>query len=141
MGRRCRNDAQQRVSARGREPGFASMHVSRQRCALITISFEDQAMHDACVALARAEQLYGSVSAAALVNLLAEAAAFENVAELMGFRGDMEISDEDSLCVSLGSDYHATFVVAGTRFRRDAGGRVVWATVTRLKLVQISRLP
>ncbi|MES2045866.1 MAG: hypothetical protein V4475_18495 [Pseudomonadota bacterium] len=109
---------------------------------MITISFEDQPLHDACVDLERAEQLFGSVSAAALVNFISEAMAFENVEELMAFLGDdMEISADDSLFVSIGSDYRAALVVAGTRFKRDAGGRIVWASVTRLKLLQISRWP
>lgn len=109
---------------------------------MITISFADQSLHDACVDLERAEQLFGSVSAAALVNFISEAMAFQNVEELMDFLGDdIKISTDDSLFVSIGSDYRAALVVAGTRFDRDTASRIVWASVTRLKLVQISRLP
>jgi hypothetical protein len=109
---------------------------------LINISFEDQHLHDACVHLERAEQLFGSISAAALVNFISEAAAFDNVEELMAFRGgDINISAGDSLLISIGSDHLAVLVVAGTRFKRYADGRVVWASVTRLKLVEISGKP
>jgi hypothetical protein len=109
---------------------------------LITISFEDQVLHDSCVDLRRAEQSFGSVHAGALVTFISEAVAFENTSELIDFLGDdVKISADDSLSVAIGSDYRATLVVAGKRFARDADGRAVWASVTRLKLVEISRLP
>lgn len=109
---------------------------------MITVSFEDQSLHSTCVDLARAEQLLGSVSAAALVNFISDAIAFENVGELADFLGeDIKILEDDSLSVAIGSDYQAVLVVAGKRFSRDAAGRVVWSSVTRVKLVQISRLP
>ncbi len=109
---------------------------------MIIISFEDQPLHDACVDLQRAEQLFGSVHAIALVTFISDAQAFENVAELIDFLGDdLTFSAGDSLSVPIGSDYRAVLVVAGKRFELDAGGRIVWASVTRLKLVEISRLP
>ncbi len=109
---------------------------------MITISFENQLLHDTCIKLERAEQLFGSISAAALVNFISEAMAFENVEELMDFLGnDAEVSADDSLFVSIGANYRAVLVVVGTRFERDPGGRVVWASLTRLKLIQISRWP
>lgn len=109
---------------------------------MITISFEDQSLHDLCVDLHRAEQLFGSVHASALVTFISDVVALENAGELIDFLGgDVEVSLDDSLSVAIGSDYRATLVVAGRRFDRDADRRVVWATVTRLKLVEISRLP
>lgn len=109
---------------------------------MITISFEDQPLHDTCVDLERAEQLFGSVSAAALVNFISDAMAFEHVQELADFLGDdIKIRGDNSLSVAIGSDYRAALVVAGKRFDRDAAGRVVWSSVARLKLVQLSRLP
>lgn len=109
---------------------------------MITISFDDQVLHDSCVELKRAEQLFGSVHAGALVTFISEAVAFENACELIAFLGgDAKIDPDDSLSVAIGSDYRATLVVVGKRFARDAHGRIVWASVTRLKLVEISRLP
>lgn len=109
---------------------------------MITISFEDQPLHDTCVDLERAEQLFGSISAAALVNFISDAMAFDNVGELADFFGDdIKVLPDDSLSVAIGSDYRAALVVAGKRFDRDAAGRTVWSSVTRLKLVHISRLP
>lgn len=106
------------------------------------MSFENTALHDMCVDLDRAEQMFGSITASALVNFISDAISFENVGELIEFlTGDVEIRMDDSLFIALGSDYRAYLVVVGTQFRRDAQGRIVWDTVTRLKLVQISRLP
>ena len=66
---------------------------------------------------------------------------FENVCELIAFLdGGAKIGPDDSLSVAIGTDYRATLVVVGKRFARDSHGRVVWASVTRLKLTQISRL-
>lgn len=109
---------------------------------MITISFENDSLHDTCVNLERAEHLLGSISASALINFISDAHAFDNADELMGFLGDdVEISVHDSLYVAIGSDYRATLVVVGTRFERDADGRIIWPSVTRLKLVEISRWP
>ncbi|WP_156635332.1 hypothetical protein [Methylobacterium sp. Leaf123] len=109
---------------------------------MINISFEDDALHDLCVNLERAEHTLGTVSAGALINLISDANAFENAHELIDFLSeDAEISVHDSLIVAIGSDYRATLVVVGTRFGRNADGRIVWASVTRLKLVAISRCP
>jgi len=109
---------------------------------LITISFQDEALHDTCIELEKAELAFGSLSAAALVTFISEATAFENVQELIALLGDeIKISEDDSLSVSIGSDYRAALVVAAKRFKRDAGGRVIWSSVTRLKLVTMSRVP
>lgn len=109
---------------------------------MITVSFENQALHDDCVNLQRADLLLGSVNAEALVSFLSDAAAFENVGELIAFLGeDVRISLDDSLFVAIGSEYRAELVVVGTRFRRGRTGQIDWSSVTRLKLVQLSRLP
>ena len=86
--------------------------------------------------------MFGSVSAEALVNFISDALAFDNVEELADFLdNDIKFLVDDSLSVAIGSDYRAALVAAGTRFDRDADGRTVWASVTRLKLMNISRLP
>jgi len=109
---------------------------------LINISFEDAALHDLCVDLDRAEKVFGSISASALVNFISDANAFESVRELIDFiGGDIEITVDDSLSIALGSDYRVYLVAVGTRFIRDAEGRIVWASVSRLKLLHISRSP
>jgi hypothetical protein len=111
-------------------------------CALITISFQDHELHDACVNLQRAEELFGSIHAESLVTFISEALAFENAQELIDFLGDdVKISLDDSLSVVIGTDYCVVLVVAGKRFDRGTDGRIIWTSVTRLKLVKISRLP
>ncbi|HEX8222490.1 MAG TPA: hypothetical protein VF605_01590 [Allosphingosinicella sp.] len=109
---------------------------------MITISFEDQPLHDSCVDLHRAEQMFGSVHAAAIVTFISDAMAFDNTSEFIDFLGrDVQILPDDTLSVAIGSDYRAALVVAGKRFKRSQDGRISWTSVTRLKLVEISRLP
>lgn len=109
---------------------------------MITISFEDESLHDTCIDLSRAEAEYGSLHAAALVTFISDARAFENVQELIDFPGqEIKILEDDSLSVAIGSDYCASLVVVAKRFDRDAMGRVIWSSVTRLKLVTMSRVP
>jgi len=109
---------------------------------LITISFEDEPLHDTCIDLGLAEAAYGSLNAAALVTFISDARAFENVQELIDYPGqEIKILPDDSLSVAIGSDYCAALVVVAKRFDRDAVGRVIWSSVTRLKLVTMSRVP
>lgn len=99
-------------------------------------------LHETCVNLEKAEQAYGSVSAAALVTFLSDAESLENVGELMDLMGDeIIILPDDSLSVAIGSDYRATLIAAGTRYLQSADGRLVWSSVARLKLLAISRVP
>lgn len=108
---------------------------------MITIAFEDQELHDTCIELDKAELAFGGLNAGALVTFISEAHAFTNVQELMDFLGDqITILADDSLSVSIGSDYGAALVVTGKRFERDADRRIIWSSVTRLKLVTISRV-
>lgn len=108
---------------------------------MITISFEGQRLHDTCIELDKAELAFGSLNASALITFISEARASENVQELIDFLGDqITISVDDSLSVSIGSDYGAALVVTGKRFKRGADGRIIWSSVTRLKLVAISRV-
>lgn len=108
---------------------------------MITLSFEDQLVHDACTDLARAEQLYGRVEAEDLVSLISDALALENARELIDLYQGIKIEGDDSLHVPIGADYRAVIVPVGIRFGRSGDGRVLWETVTRLKLVEVSRLP
>lgn len=108
---------------------------------MITLSFEDQMVHDACTDLDLAERLYGRVEAEDLVTLFSDALALENAQELIDLHGGIIIDGNDSLHVPIGADHRAALVPVGTRFNRSDDGRALWATVTRLKLVEVSRLP
>lgn len=103
------------------------------------VSFETAALQQTCLVLELAEEQFGAVHAQALIALLAEIEAFGTAAELIDFLvDDAPIALDDSLSLPIGSDYRATLVATGTRYGRDHEGRVVWSSVTRLKLVQIT---
>ena len=109
---------------------------------MINITFEGQPLHDICADLGLAEEAYGSVAAAALVTFLSDARSLETMDELLDLFGDdIKIAVDDSLSVAIGADYRADLVVVGTRHSRDAMGRIAWASVTRLKIMAISRVP
>lgn len=104
------------------------------------VSFETAALQQACLVLELAEEQFGAVHARALIALLAEIEAFGTAAELIDFLGDeAAVALNDSLSLPIGSDYRATLVATGTRYGRDDEGRVAWLSVTRLKLMQITR--
>lgn len=106
------------------------------------ISFGCDELLEACESLEHAERKYGRIAAEALVTLLSDTTDLDRADELIAlFDNDIKISPDDSLSIAIGSDYRAALVVAGKRFDRDADGRVVWASVTRLKLTNISRHP
>lgn len=114
----------------------------KRQAALITVSFHDALLHDICTDLDRAEKHYGRVEAQALVTLISEAQALENAQELIDLHdGDIFVLEDDSLCVVISADYGAAFVAVGTRFGRSDDGRIQWDSVTRLKLVEVSRVP
>lgn len=109
---------------------------------MINITFEGQPLHDICADLGLAERAFGSVTAAALVTFLSDARSLEIVDELLDlFGNDIKIAEDDSLSIAIGAEYVAKLVVVGTRHSRDATGRVDWASVTRLKIIAISRMP
>lgn len=107
----------------------------------MNVTFADEPLYENCAVLANAERTYGSLTAIALVSFLEEARNVETAEELIGLLGPDIIIDDDSLSVAIGSDYRAAFVVVGTRHRRDAMGRIEWASVTRMKMLEMSRVP
>lgn len=109
---------------------------------MITVSFHDPVLHDICTDLNRAEEQYGRVEAQALVTLISDAHALENAQQLIDLHaGEIFVLDDDSLQAVIGVDCRAALVAVGTKFRRSDDGRIRWDSVTRLKLVQVSRVP
>lgn len=109
---------------------------------MITVSFHDPLLHDICTDLDRAERQYGRVEAQALVTLISDAHALENAQELIDLHeGEISILEDDSLRVVISADYRAALIAVGTRFMRSDDGRIRWDSVTRLKLVEVSRVP
>jgi hypothetical protein len=105
----------------------------------LIISFGTRELLDCCSSLAAAEQRLGSAHAQTLISLIADAEAFEVAHGLIEFFGSQaNIDEHDSLFLAIGSDYRAQFVPAGVRFARNAEGKIDWASVQRLKLVDIS---
>lgn len=105
----------------------------------LIISFERRDLQQLCCKLEVAEQQLGVVHAQELASAIADVEAFKHAEELIGFFGDeVLIGGDDSLTMPIGSAYRAMFFAAGAKFTRDAEGRVVWSTVTRMKLMDIS---
>jgi hypothetical protein len=106
----------------------------------LIISFGTRNLLECCSNLAAAEQRLGSAHAQALVSLIADAAAFDNADDLTKFLAPAaQVDEHDSLFLEIGSDYRARFVAVGAKLVRDAGGRVDWTSVQRLKLMDILR--
>jgi len=105
----------------------------------VIVSFETEQLQRTCYALGVAEAEYGAVHAQALITLIADIEAFDNAYELIDFFGlhsDNQLGD--SLSLAIGSEYRATLVAVGKKYQPDAGGRLNWSRVTRLKLVNIT---
>ena len=106
----------------------------------IVISFETEDLLKCCSFIDAAEQTFGRTHAEALITLIADAEAFDHVNDLIDFLGtDGTLSEDDSLLISIGSEYQGKFVAAGVRFGRDDVGRVDWKSVQRLKLMEINK--
>lgn len=103
------------------------------------VSYDTAALQQACSVLEQAEQQYGAVHAQALIALIADVEAFENGAELIDFwNEDLVMTNDDSLLLPVGADYRAALAAVGNRYKRDSDGRVVWSSVSRLKLLAIT---
>lgn len=104
------------------------------------ISYETEELLDSCNRIQAAEQLLGRPHAEALIARIAEAEAFDHAGALISFLGpEVAVAQGDSLFVAIGSHFRARLVPIGRRFARDNGGRIDWASVQRLKLVELAR--
>ena len=102
------------------------------------ISFETERLKEMCLVLSKAEIALGMVNAKALVLVIADIEAHENVEEMLDFmEGVVQTNSDGTLEISFGSNCRAHFVPAGTRFKQGGDGSVIWSTVERLKLIEI----
>lgn len=102
------------------------------------ISFETQELQRVCCHIDVAESDLGPGHAGALMTALADIEALATAAEVLEFwAGDAELHSNDSLSITVGPVYVATFVPVGARIARDAHGEVDWTSVTRLKLLTL----
>jgi hypothetical protein len=69
--------------------------------------------------------------------MVADIEAFENASEAIEFFSPGASFEGSSLFLLIGACLRARLVAAGTRFERDAERNVVWASVKRLKLMEV----
>lgn len=104
------------------------------------VSYDCDELRRACLDIDEAQRCLGMGDAQALVTLVADIEAMGDCGEFLAFAApEARVSGNDSLTVSIGSEYEAVFVPAGERFVRAQGGAIDWSSVRRLKLVQIGR--
>jgi hypothetical protein len=106
------------------------------------ISYGTADLKHCCLNRDIAEQRYGRTYADRLVTELADAEAFENVQEwheILG--GNVNINDDDSFEVVIGSSYRATFVSVDQNVALTGERRIVWASVEFVKLIAITEAP
>lgn len=88
--------------------------------------------------MSEAEAALGTVNAKALVTAIADIEAQENGSDLLGYMSDTaNFNADDTLTIFFGTECAATFTVAARRFQRDHEERVIWSSVSRLKLIAI----
>lgn len=88
--------------------------------------------------MSEAEAALGTMNAKALVTMIADIEAQENGGELLEFFGETaNLSIDDTIKIAVGADCSATFAATASRFQKDVNGRVVWPSVTRMKVTSI----
>lgn len=109
---------------------------------MLVISFKTQELRDTCHTLENAENRYGSLHAAALVEVLADAEALDNAADFIAlYRGSGCVVVGDSISLKIGSEYVLSWIALGVGLQRTVEGEIVWSSVTRLKLMTIDKCP
>jgi hypothetical protein len=107
---------------------------------VIVVTYGSEQLREDCLRAEAAEQAFGPGYAQSVLSLIADIEALETGSELLDFYGTTAtILPDDSLTISFGAHYAATFVTVGDRVRRDDQGRIAWGSVQRLKLVTIAR--
>lgn len=106
----------------------------------LIISFDTEELRDCCCSLEVAEQKLGGVHAQSLISLIADAEASENAADLIDlFCVERNSINGISLLFVIGLGWQVEFVAAGSRFNLGKDNEVIWKSVKRLKLLNISR--
>lgn len=102
------------------------------------VSFGTTRLKEICLVLSEAEVALGTVNAKALVSIIADIEAHQNAEEMLDFMdGIVQVKGNDTLEISLGSNYYVVLVPVGIRFQRGNDGQVIWHTVERLKVTAI----
>ncbi|MFT0892972.1 hypothetical protein [Pseudochelatococcus sp. G4_1912] len=104
------------------------------------ISFGSNDLRDCCCIAEVAEKKLGPHLAMDLFNLLAEAEAFDNVAQWHEILDThLSFAKDDTFVVQIGVGLVAVFIPVGESYLIDDKRMIVWASVKRLKLTEIKR--
>jgi hypothetical protein len=107
---------------------------------VIVVTYGSSRLKTSCQSAEAAEQEFGQAYASAVRSMIADIEAFDTASDLLQFYGSAAaIEVDDSLTLEIGANCSARFVLVGERVQRDGEGRVVWASVQRLKLIAIVR--
>jgi len=105
---------------------------------VIVVTYGSPHLEKCCSLSEAAEQEFGPVYADAVLALLADIEAVDEGQSLIDLYGaTVTIEPDDSLSVAIGANCFAKFVTVGERVRHDRAGRVIWASVQRLKLTAV----
>jgi len=108
-------------------------------CCLI-VSFQTKELLDLCSNKETAEKQLGPIVAQALITMLADIEALDNVSQVMDlYRNDAEICDDGSLVIAIATDCSAVFVPVGANLPDFDHGKPDLLQIQRLKLAKISR--
>lgn len=103
---------------------------------MIVISYRSRELAHRCTKLETAQQWLGPTNAQALVDLIADAEAFENAQALIDFY-DAKIQEDHSFLVGFSPQCEAVLMPIGSKMLRTAGGTPAWEQVRRLMLIEI----
>lgn len=104
------------------------------------VSFETDRLRDWCCKYDHAQRAFGVHLANEVFTLIADAEAQDNAAEWHDFLvNELFSCTGDAFQVTVGTEYIATFVPAGRKYRIDDDGNADWSTVTRVMLTSIQR--
>ena len=105
---------------------------------MIVVSYGSRQLADQCTKLEVAQERFGPTDAQALVDLMAELEAFENVADMISFRE--AAVESDRLTVAFSPKFQAVFKSVDPKVARDVNDRPSWEQVRRILLVDIKEL-
>lgn len=129
--RRCHNNVVPRTETTNQAAALINEHA-----AVIIISYQSRELADRCTKLEFAQQWLGTTNAQALIDLIADAEALDNVAELINYYSAI-VNQSNSVLVQFSPKYKVVLKPIGPKIERTASGVPVWEKVRRLMLFDI----
>lgn len=107
---------------------------------VLIVSFGSKKLRTLCATSPELFKWLGVPHAQLFIQLISDAEAFDNAAELLEYLGEDAslILNRDALVVAIGTRYQGVFVATGNKFKRNSAGRVEWYSVRRLKLTELN---